>query len=151
MNWGGITTMPKALIAGNWKMNGNIGTARELAGAIAAGVGTHVCDYLICPPFTALSEVSNVLDGGDVRLGAQDCHTASSGAYTGDISVEMCVFHLFRSCVSDRLSFGADATATGFFFIQTFHTSIDLANIACVPKQHVRVTIKAPTKRAPVF
>ena len=81
--------MPKALIAGNWKMNGTIGTARELAGAIAAGVGTHVCDYLICPPFTALSEVSGVLKGKNVRLGAQDCHTASSGAHTGDISVGM--------------------------------------------------------------
>ena len=81
--------MPKALIVGNWKMNGDIGTARKLAGAIVAGSSTHNCDYLICPPFTALSEVSGVLEGGDVRLGAQDCHAAASGAHTGDISVGM--------------------------------------------------------------
>ena len=81
--------MPKALIVGNWKMNGDIGTARKLAGAIVAGSSTPNCDYLICPPFTALSEVSGVLEGGVVRLGAQDCHTAASGAHTGDISVGM--------------------------------------------------------------
>ena len=81
--------MPKALIVGNWKMNGDIGTARKLAGAIVAGSSMPNCDYLICPPFTALSEVSGVLEGGVVRLGAQDCHTAASGAHTGDISVGM--------------------------------------------------------------
>jgi len=81
--------MPKALIVGNWKMNGDIGTARKLAGAIVAGSSTPNCDYLICPPFTALSEVSGVLEGGDVRLGAQDCHAAALGAHTGDISVGM--------------------------------------------------------------
>jgi len=81
--------MPKALIVGNWKMNGDIGTARKLAGAIVAGSSTSNCDYLICPPFTALSEVSGVLQGGVVRLGAQDCHAAASGAHTGDISVGM--------------------------------------------------------------
>jgi triosephosphate isomerase len=81
--------MPKALIVGNWKMNGDIGTARKLAGAIVAGSSTPNCDYLICPPFTALSEVSGVLEGGVVKLGAQDCHAAASGAHTGDISVGM--------------------------------------------------------------
>jgi len=81
--------MPKALIAGNWKMNGDLGTARDLATAIAAGGGEHACDYLVCPPFTALGEVSGVLRDSTVRLGAQDCHTAASGAHTGDVSVGM--------------------------------------------------------------
>ncbi|MBO88858.1 MAG: triose-phosphate isomerase [Rickettsiales bacterium] len=82
-------TMPKVLIAGNWKMNGNLATARELAGAINSGGNTHVCEYLICPPFTALSEVSSILKGGGIGLGAQDCHTAASGAHTGDVSIGM--------------------------------------------------------------
>ncbi|MEC9186155.1 MAG: triose-phosphate isomerase, partial [Pseudomonadota bacterium] len=41
--------MPKALIAGNWKMNGDTATARELAGAIAADSHAHACEYLVCP------------------------------------------------------------------------------------------------------
>jgi len=81
--------MHKALIAGNWKMNGDTATARELAGAIAADSHAHACEYLVCPPFTALTEVSGVLADSGVLLGAQDCHIAASGAHTGDVSVGM--------------------------------------------------------------
>jgi triosephosphate isomerase len=52
----------------------------------AAGLG---CDVLVCPPFTALSAVAAVLHGSRVAVGAQDCHQAASGAFTGDVAAPM--------------------------------------------------------------
>jgi triosephosphate isomerase len=79
----------RQLIAGNWKMNGLTAAASELANAIGAGAGNLSCDLLICPPFTQLGAVALQLRGTEVALGAQDCHAASSGAHTGDISAAM--------------------------------------------------------------
>lgn len=80
--------MSKALIAGNWKMNGDRPFASELARAIAAS-GDLGCEFLLCPPYTSLETVAAALEGSSVALGAQDCHAETSGAFTGDISVEM--------------------------------------------------------------
>jgi len=77
------------LIAGNWKMHGTRGFAAALAAQIAAGAGGLACDLLLCPPFTALAAVGAALAGGAVKLGAQDCHAAASGAHTGDIAAPM--------------------------------------------------------------
>ncbi len=46
-------------------------------------------DILICPPFTALSEVSKVIKGSNIALGAQNMHYESKGAFTGELSAEM--------------------------------------------------------------
>ena len=84
--------MARQLIAGNWKMNGSLAGAQELAGGLAgkakAGDGP-ACDWLVCPPAQLLGSVQGLLAGSPIALGAQDCHTASSGAHTGDISAEM--------------------------------------------------------------
>jgi triosephosphate isomerase len=79
----------RQVIAGNWKMNGLLAESRNLASAILAGAGNLGCDLLICPPFTALATVGEVLRGSEVKLGAQDCHMQVSGAFTGDISPVM--------------------------------------------------------------
>ncbi|KAF0186383.1 MAG: triosephosphate isomerase (TIM) [Hyphomonadaceae bacterium] len=81
----------KKLIIGNWKMNGGIGHV-ELAKAIIEGVnGVNAknVDVAICPPFTLLPLIGQVVAHGKVSFGAQDCHTAASGAHTGDISAAM--------------------------------------------------------------
>ena len=83
--------MPKKLIAGNWKMNGlradGVALARDLAARARGGAPT--CDLLVCPPATLLVPVGETIAGSGVALGAQDCHPAEKGAYTGDISAEM--------------------------------------------------------------
>jgi triosephosphate isomerase len=79
----------RQLIAGNWKMNRLQNPAAALARAIAADSHKVGCDLLICPPFTALGAVAAVIRGSRVALGAQDCHTAESGAFTGDVSAAM--------------------------------------------------------------
>jgi triosephosphate isomerase (TIM) len=80
----------KALVAGNWKMNGLRAEGIALARAIAERAKEpHACELLVCPPATLLMPVSDVLAGSAVRLGGQDCHAAPSGAFTGSISAEM--------------------------------------------------------------
>jgi len=77
------------LIAGNWKMHGSRGFAAALATNIAAGAAGLACDLLLCPPFTALEATAAALRGSAIKLGAQDCHAAASGAHTGDIAAPM--------------------------------------------------------------
>ena len=82
----------KLLIAGNWKMNGLVAEGTNLAKGVAEAVkkaGKVECEFLVCPPFTLLSNVKKALRGAKVNLGAQDCHFAEKGAHTGDISPVM--------------------------------------------------------------
>src|SRR5258708_20904063 len=80
----------KALVAGNWKMNGLRADGVALARAIAERAkAPHACDLLVCPPATLLVPVGAALAGSGVALGGQDCHAATSGAFTGCISAEM--------------------------------------------------------------
>ncbi len=83
--------MRRKLIAGNWKMNGLLGSGRGLAGDLVARLADQApaCDFLVCPPFQLLLPVAEALAGSPVRLGAQDCHPAEKGAHTGDVSAAM--------------------------------------------------------------
>ena len=82
----------RPLIAGNWKMNGLLDFVRNLAGVLANKVDqedpTHF-DILICPPATLLHPIESLVGKSGLLLGGQDCHTAKSGAHTGDISARM--------------------------------------------------------------
>lgn len=82
-------TTPKALVAGNWKMNGLKSSAEEITrlNDLINENGAK-CDVLICPPFTLISTLSG-LNTKHVEIGAQDCHMNMNGAHTGDISAEM--------------------------------------------------------------
>lgn len=47
-------------------------------------------DIVVCPPFTALSEVSKeILDSKNIRLGAQNMSENNFGAFTGEIAAGM--------------------------------------------------------------
>ena len=80
----------KPLIAGNWKMYKTASEAVALVQTIKAAAHT-VSDVaiVVCPPFTALSEVSKVLSGTSIALGAQNMYSAPEGAFTGEISPTM--------------------------------------------------------------
>jgi triosephosphate isomerase len=79
----------KPLIAGNWKMNGLRADGMALARAVQAGSAGVSCELLVCPPATLLAEVGQVLAGGAVGLGGQDCAASAPGAHTGDIAAAM--------------------------------------------------------------
>ena len=79
-------------VVGNWKMHGLVGEARALAQAVRDGLKrTRGVEVAVCPPFTALPAVSDVLAGSAVGLGAQNCHWEDKGAFTGEISAPMLV------------------------------------------------------------
>lgn len=81
----------KALVAGNWKMNGLKASRKEVAGLarrLAKGKRA-ACDVLICPPATLIALLKEEAKGTRIGIGAQDCHARASGAHTGDISAEM--------------------------------------------------------------
>src|SRR3984957_8733832 len=81
----------RALIAGNWKMNGLSASVAELDRIIEgfdAELSNQI-DLLVCPPFTLIEEFAATAKGSKVMIGAQDCHPEASGAHTGDISAEM--------------------------------------------------------------
>lgn len=80
----------KKIIAGNWKMNKTSSDAKALAEGIKLEVGECLdVDVVLCPPFTALSTVSGIVDDCSIKLGAQNMHWESEGAYTGEVSPGM--------------------------------------------------------------
>ncbi|MCM8819257.1 MAG: triose-phosphate isomerase [Candidatus Omnitrophica bacterium] len=79
--------MRKPLIVGNWKMHKTLNEAIALATAIKKEVAyLKNVDIVLCPPFTALNSVYNVIQETDIKLGAQDVFWEKEGAYTGEIS-----------------------------------------------------------------
>jgi len=74
------------LVAGNWKMNLSLEQAVALARAIGATAPAGAVEMAVFPPFPWLMAVREALVGGSVQLGAQNCHPAASGAFTGEVS-----------------------------------------------------------------
>ncbi len=77
------------LIVGNWKMNGVRAEAGPLARAAVAAPSAAGTKVVICPPFTLLQYVGEIIAESEVELGGQDCHAEVSGTHTGNISAEM--------------------------------------------------------------
>ena len=84
--------MRTPLVVGNWKMHGTLAETRALTTALRDGLKRPGrVEVAVCPPFTALSAAAEVLAGGPILLGAQNCHHEPSGAHTGEIAPPMLV------------------------------------------------------------
>ena len=82
--------MRKKIVAGNWKMNMTTAEAASLVTALKADLANfREAEVVVCPPFTALATVSNLVQGTHIDLGAQNMHWEKGGAYTGEISAGM--------------------------------------------------------------
>ena len=79
----------KQLIAGNWKMNGNLEANDALVRAVVAGMKDARCDVAVCVPAPYLAQVQMLRHGSKLDLGAQDVSQHASGAYTGEVSAPM--------------------------------------------------------------
>ena len=80
----------KLIIAGNWKMNKTVAEALDLVGGLKRELASvKEVDIVVCPPFTALSEVSKAILDSNIRLGAQNMSEHAGGAYTGEIGAGM--------------------------------------------------------------
>jgi triosephosphate isomerase len=81
--------MRKKIVAGNWKMNKNLQDGIELAKTVNRQVEDNDVIVVLCTPFIHLTEVSKVITKDSLFLGAQNCASESSGAYTGEIAADM--------------------------------------------------------------
>ena len=82
--------MRTPFVAGNWKMNKTIAETRELVAAMKTGLsGIGGVEKVICPPFMALAEASELLKDSEIGLGAQNLHWEEKGAFTGEVAPGM--------------------------------------------------------------
>ena len=81
--------MRKKIIAGNWKMNYCVNKAEEFVSQIKDTINTDEVDVVICPNFVSLDRISDLIDGTNIKLGAQNVFYEDKGAYTGETSVNM--------------------------------------------------------------
>jgi triosephosphate isomerase len=84
--------MRMPLCVGNWKMYGTLAEARPLAMGVRDGLRrVKDVEAVLCPPFTALAVVGEILAGSAIALGAQNCHPEATGAHTGEVAPPMLV------------------------------------------------------------
>ncbi|MDP3142738.1 MAG: triose-phosphate isomerase [Candidatus Omnitrophota bacterium] len=82
--------MRKIIIAGNWKMYKTVLEAIELVNGLKRTLyDISTIEMVVCPPFTALSEVAEVISESPIKLGAQDMYWQKEGAFTGEVSGNM--------------------------------------------------------------
>lgn len=82
--------MRKPIIAGNWKLNNTSQKAAELVTLLKRDLNDIAeVDIVVCPVFTALSVVADILIESNIALGAQDVHWDDEGAFTGEVSAPL--------------------------------------------------------------
>lgn len=107
--------MRKPFIAGNWKMNllsqSSIDLVRSLMSSLPANENVQVA---VCPPAVYLQQLSSVLKGSSIGLGAQNMSQHKEGAFTGEVSGAM-LKDIGCSCVilghSERRQFNGETDA----------------------------------------
>lgn len=72
----------RAVIAGNWKMNKNRTEAKTLITELLPLVKDADCEVVLCTPYTNLETALALTEGTNVKIGAENCHWAESGAFT---------------------------------------------------------------------
>jgi triosephosphate isomerase len=82
--------MRRPILAGNWKMYKTIPEAIELANGLKRNLyDITEADIVLCPPYTTLAAVGEIVYETNISLGAQDVHWEAEGAYTGEVSAAM--------------------------------------------------------------
>jgi triosephosphate isomerase len=84
-------------VAGNWKMNTTATEAEQLVLEMLDKLDRiEGVEKVLCPPFVSLVAINMMLRGSSIKLGAQNMHFETVGAYTGEISPvmlsELCEF-----------------------------------------------------------
>lgn len=82
--------MRRKLVAGNWKMHGNLVENEQLLNAIIISLDElHNAQFAVCVPFPYLSSVQSALKPTNIVWGAQNVSQYEKGAYTGEVSASM--------------------------------------------------------------
>jgi triosephosphate isomerase (TIM) len=125
----------KLIIAGNWKMNKTVAEALDLVSDLKRELAAvKEVDLVVCPPFTALADVSKAILDGNIRLGAQNMSEHGPGAYTGEIAAVMLKEFSVRYVIlghSERRQFQQESDALISRKAQAAHVAA-LKPILCV-------------------
>ncbi len=84
--------MRKKIVAGNWKMNMDLAEGLKFAATVEKHFKENPsgkAQVILCTPFIHLAGVYEILKHGKIALGAQNCASEASGAYTGEVSAYM--------------------------------------------------------------
>ena len=82
--------MRRKMVAGNWKMNGNLSENKQLLNSVVASLdGLQGVEFLVCVPYLYLPSVQDVLQNTNIAWGAQNVSQYEKGPYTGEISASM--------------------------------------------------------------
>jgi triosephosphate isomerase len=130
-----MTKERKLIIAGNWKMNKTVAEGLDLVRGLKIELSNvKEVDIVVCPPFTALSEVSKAILDSNLRLGAQNMSEHNVGAYTGEIAAVMLKEFSVRYVIlghSERRQYQKEADALILKKAQAVHAA-SLKPIVCV-------------------
>lgn len=105
----------KAVIAGNWKMNKTPEETIALIEEIKPLVANADCEVVVCVPYIDLFAAMSAAKGSNIKVGAENCHWAQSGAFTGEISASMlkaCGVEYVVTGHSERRTFFGDTDVT---------------------------------------
>ena len=85
--------MKRFLVGGNWKLNGNLKLLKEFSinktFIETVENGSEAIEVVLCPAFPYLGIGKETFAGSSISIGAQNCHSAGSGAFTGEVSIQM--------------------------------------------------------------
>ena len=82
--------MRQVIVAGNWKLNGSLDSITSLISGIKVGLGEdNKARVIVCPVALHIGKVAKLIAGSAIELGSQNACDQTSGAYTGEVSVDM--------------------------------------------------------------
>ena len=105
----------KAVIAGNWKMNKTPAETTALINEIKPLVADADCEVIVCVPYIDLAAALEATKGSNIKVGAENCHWAASGAFTGEVSAPMlaaCGVEYVITGHSERRTYFGDTDVT---------------------------------------
>lgn len=82
-------SLRRPVIAGNWKMNNTPEQTKALIEQMKPLVANADCDVVICAPYIDLYAAMEAAAGSNIKIGAENCHWAEKGAFTGEVSANM--------------------------------------------------------------
>ena len=82
--------MRTPIIAGNWKMNKTPAEATQLIQELKPLVKDAKSTVVVCVPALCVHAAKQAARGSEIKVGVQNMHWAASGAYTGELSADMC-------------------------------------------------------------
>ncbi len=82
--------MPTKYVIGNWKLNGSVDSNRALVtDCVKQAEGLSGVQIAVCPTYLHIADVSQLISGSNIQLGAQNVSDQQEGAFTAEVSASM--------------------------------------------------------------